>query len=48
MIYILDENYETTNRLTDHYMIYEFSIASAFDNKMSAMTRDNYLPASPI
>ena len=48
MIYILDKNYETTDRFTDHYMIYESSIASAFENKMPAMTRDNYLPASHI
>ena len=48
MIYTLDENYETTKGLTDHSMFYEFSIASAFDDRMSVITRDNYHPASLI
>ena len=48
MIYILDENYETKKGFTDHLMIYEFQIASAFENKMSAITRDNYLPTSLV
>ena len=48
MIYTLDEYYETAKGLTDHSMICEFSIASAFDDHMSAITRDNYHPASRI